>query len=501
LLKHTLNAALLLCFAACPLDARAQDAPRAGRLVVEPYTLQTYDGRSHAAELGRLWVRENRAARPDRLIKLAFVRLKSTAQQPAPPIVWLAGGPGVPGVAMAKVPVYFRLFEQLREVADVILLDQRGTGMSEPSLDCERAPLPPDVFETDRKWLRAYTELTRACADGWRAKGVDTAAYTNDSNADDLDDLRQALGAERLSLIGHSYGTVLAQAYVRRHDERAGRVVFANTEGADNLVALPGVWDLLVRKLSYFASRDAATAGDFPDVEALYRRVLDKLERAPLTLTVTDVRTKRPAQIRVGKIGLQWLVRTDMTDARTYPALPALFQMIDRGDYSILAKRIEPLYNEFAGRSPMANATDCSLGWSDARMARAQGETPGALFSNVNLQWSSGVCKSLGFAGHAGHSAAQSPRLWSVTPALFISGTLDTNTPPFQAEELRWGFPNSTHLVVENAGHETLPSEEVQAVVVDFFKGQDVGARSVRFRPPRFLSVDEVRSRGAGGRR
>ena len=176
----------------------------------------------------------------------------------------------------------------------------------------------------------------------------------------------------------------------------------------------------------------------------------------------------------------------------------ALFQMIDSGDYSILTKRIEAFYNEFAGRSPMANATDCSLGWSDARMARAQGEARGALFSNVNLQWSSGLCKSLGFAGPG---AAQLPRLWSTVPALFISGTLDTNTPPFQAEELRWGFPNSTHLVVENGGHETLPSEEVQSIVVDFLKGQDVGGRGVRFDPPRFLSVEELKSRGAGGRR
>jgi pimeloyl-ACP methyl ester carboxylesterase len=498
LLKHTLNALFLLCLAACSPAARAQDAPRAGRLVVEPYTLQTYDGRTHPAELVRLWVRENRASRSDRLIRLAFVRLKSAARQPAPPVVWLAGGPGVPGVGMAKVPVYFRLFDKLREVADVILLDQRGTGMSEPNLDCEHAPLPADVFETDRKWLRAYTELTRTCTERWRAKGIDTAAYTNDANADDLDDLRQALGAERLSLIGHSYGTVLAQAFVRRHNERAGRVVFANTEGADNLVALPGVWDLLIRKLSFFAGRDAASAKDFPDVEALYRRVLDKLERAPVTLTVTDARTNRPAQIRVGKIGLQWIVRMDMGDARTYSSLPALFQTIDRGDYSALTKQTEALYNEFAGRSPMANATDCSVGWSDARMARAQGETPGALFSNVNLQWSSGVCKSLGFAGQ---SAAQLPRLWSTIPALFISGTLDTNTPPFQAEELRWGFPNSTHLIVENGGHETLPSEEVQSIIVDFFKGQDVGARSVRFDPPHFMSVDELKSKGAGGRR
>lgn len=61
--------------------------------------------------------------------------------------------------------------------------------------------------------------------------------------------------------------------------------------------------------------------------------------------------------------------------------------------------------------------------------------------------------------------------------------------------------PRAGRLVVENGGHETLPSEEVQSVVVDFFEGRDVGARSVRFDPPRFLSVEELKARGAGGRR
>ncbi|MFL6228136.1 MAG: alpha/beta hydrolase [Pyrinomonadaceae bacterium] len=490
-------ALLLLCPVAFHQVADAQNV-RAGQLVVEPYTLQTYDGRDHAAEFGRLWVRENRAARSDRLIQLAFVRLKSTARQPASPIVWLAGGPGVPGIGMAKVPVYYSLFERLREVADVILLDQRGTGMSTPNLECQHAPLPADAFETDAKWLRAYTDLSRACAERWRAQEVDLAAYTNDASADDVDELRQALGTERVSLVGHSYGTILAQAMLRRHAARVERVALANTEGADNLVTLPSVWDTLIKKLSYFAGEDQTVGKLVPDMEALYRRVLDKLERNPLTLTVTDERAKRPVQIRVGKIGLQWLVRLDMSDARTYALLPALLLTIDQGDYSVFAKQFKPLFNDFGARSPMANVMDCSLGWSAERWARAQKETPRALFSNVNLQWTSGVCQSLGVAERQGESSR--PRLWSTVPTLFISGTLDTNTPPFEAEEVRWGFPNSTHLVVENGGHETLPSEQVQSVVLDFFKGQDVSPRRVVFARPRFLSVEELKSMAAGTR-
>jgi pimeloyl-ACP methyl ester carboxylesterase len=140
----------------------------------------------------------------------------------------------------------------------------------------------------------------------------------------------------------------------------------------------------------------------------------------------------------------------------------------------------------------MANAVDCSVGWSAERLARARKEMPQSLFSNVNRQWTRETCQAVGVAEGGPESR---PRLWSTLPALFVSGTLDANTPPFQAEEVRWGFPNSTHLIVENGGHETLPSPDVQTVVVDFFRGQDVRGRTVSFERPRFLTVEEAKSR------
>ena len=145
----------------------------------------------------------------------------------------------------------------------------------------------------------------------------------------------------------------------------------------------------------------------------------------------------------------------------------------------------------------MANATDCSEGWSAERLAQAKREAAGALFSNLNLQWQADICKMVG----VGEKGAVTPsRLWSVIPTLFISGTLDANTPPFQAEEVRWGFPNSIHLIVENGGHETLPSTQVQSVILDFFKGQDVGDRRISFGRPQFLSIEEAKAQAQSRR-
>lgn len=478
-----------LCFAIGSVAVIAQEA-RAGQIVIEPYTFRTYDGREHPAELGRLSVRENRNGNSSRLIQLAFVRLRSTAAQPSAPIVFLAGGPGIPGIGLGQVPVYFSLFARLREVADVILLDQRGTGMSSPNLQCPPATLPPDTFENTEKWLQSYAQIVRTCADHWRAEGVDLAAYNSNSSADDLDDLRRALGAERLSLLAWSYGTELALAAIRRHGERLNRVVLASTRGPDNLLKLPSVWDLQIRGLSRLAAEDSNVNRIIPDMESLMRRVLDRLESNPVSVTLTDRRANRQVNLRIGRIGLQTLIRGDLSDERAFASLPALLYTIDQGDYSILTRRMEQLYNGVRG-SAMSFATDCSAGWSAARLARTGREARRALMSNVNLQWSPEICK---LAGSTDLGSRFRSRIRSTLPTLFVSGTLDPNAPSSQAEEVRRGFPNSAHVIVENAGHESLPAEEVQSVIVDFFKGQDVSRRTISFPRPRFVSVEEAKS-------
>ena len=478
-----------LCFALGSVSVNAQEA-RAGQVVIEPYTFRTYDGREHPAELGRLSVRENRNGNSSRLIQLAFVRLRSTAAQPSAPVVFLAGGPGIPGIGLGQVPVYFGLFEQLREVSDVILLDQRGTGMSSPTLQCPPAVFSPDAFETTDKWLRAYSQFVRTCADHWRAQGVDLASYNSNASADDLEDLRRALGAERLSLLAWSYGTELALATVRRHAGRLHRVVLASTRGPDNLLKLPSVWDEQIRRLSRLAAEDSNLGRIVPDMEALMRRVMDRLDRNPVTVTVTDRRANRQINLRAGKIGLQTLIRGDLSDMRAFASLPALLYTIEQGDYSILTRRMEQLYNGFGG-SAMSLATDCAAGWSAARLERVNREARTALMNNVNLQWSPDICRLTGSANLGSNFRS---RIRSTLPTLFVSGTLDPNAPPSQAEEVRRGFPNGVDLIVENAGHESLPAADIQSVIVDFFKDQDVSSHTISLPRPRFISIEEAKS-------
>ena len=465
----------------------AQEA-QAGKVVIEPYSLKTFDGKEHPSELGRLWVREDREGSSTRLIQLAFVRLKSAAAKPDSPIVFLMGGPGIPGTVMGQVPPYFTLFDKLRENADVILLDQRGTGMSSPNLQCEeKALIPPDMWESRENALREFRRRLVACAAHWKAQGVNLAAYTTNASADDVEDLRRAIGADHISLLSFSYGTELALAMIRRHGDKLHRVVLQGVRAPD-MGTTPADRDIQLQRMSYLVATNPNIGSLVPDMMAELSQVLAKFDRGPITITVKNKQTGQPVAISVGKFGFQSWFSASFGG----PEIPALLYTMKRGDYSIFTRIIEDVYNGGFGDSLMARAVNCGSRWSAERLSRVKNE---AERSPLGDAASAGLLELCDIVGNPDLGPAFRSPISSTIPTLFITGTLDNNTPLYQVEEIRWRFPNSVHVIVENGGHELLPSPTVQSFVVDFFKGQELGKRFILQSRPRFLQVEEAKSR------
>src|SRR5215216_3414608 len=152
--------------------------PKAGALKIKPYTFENGKGEKVEAELGTLLVPENRSDPESNLIELAFVRFKSTAKTPGPPIVYLAGGPGGSGSGTAAGS-RFPLFMAMREIGEVIAFDQRGTGMSKPNLGCyETLDLPLDEPPARELLARVARARARACVRYWRDwQRVDLTGY------------------------------------------------------------------------------------------------------------------------------------------------------------------------------------------------------------------------------------------------------------------------------------------------------------------------------------
>lgn len=483
------------------LGATASGERPAG-LQFEPHVIRGFDGAEHQAELGRLSVPARHAQPYGEAIDLAVVRLRSSSPSPGDPIVFLMGGPGIGASLMAQVPVYAQLFDRLRAVADVILLDQRGTGLSRPSLDCPRREkgLDPGAFESRATLLAEMRAELDACVAAWGAKGVLPAAYTSFENAADVEALRQALGAARVNLLAFSYGTEVALGVMREHGAGVARAVLAGVRGPDQALKLPSVYDLKLRQIARLAAASPAFAGvlkDGSDLVARLERVM-KAAGTPLRVTVTDQQTQQPVELRVGREGLQML----LTQSLDSPRLPALLTSLERDDTRVLARMLEPLYNALGrgGSNLMARAVNCAAGASPPRRARAAAEAEWALlglpFDDVMM--SADYCRGLG-TGLEAEALSWRP-FASDVPTLFVSGSLDSQTPPQQAEEVRYGFRRGVHLVVDDARHETLPLPAVQEAVVDFFKGQDVAGRRIADEPAAFLGIEEAASRPCGPR-
>jgi pimeloyl-ACP methyl ester carboxylesterase len=465
-------------------------ARRPGGLTFEPYTITLLSGQTRDAELGRLYVPESRDRDTTHLIRLAFLRWKSTSPKPGSPILFLAGGPGIPGSAVARVPAYAQLFERLRAEGDVIVPDQRGTGLCEPSLTCATATPPTGLFESEAAMRQGILSEIRPCASKLREEGIAIEAYNTKESAGDVEDLRRALGAERVRLVAASYGTELALETIRLHGSRIERAVLAGVRGPDQALKLPGVLDLQLRRISAMVAKDSSYASK-PNCETLARALLDALDERPLSLSSSAPGGGKQT-MKIAGAGLAAVLQGDLTDGRAVVAVPAMLNAMAAGDFQLFLGRLQTLYNTMAlGISAMSISVSCASGAYPDRREQVGREAGASPFGNIrNLYVDSSLCSAV---GSRDLGSSYRSRLYSPVPVLFLSGSLDATTPSFEAEEVAWGFPSGVHLVVQNGFHETLPEEQVQKLVVDYLDGVDVKGRRVAAPPPHFLSMDEAR--------
>ena len=481
--KGVLLFVIILLFA-IPVAAQR----KAGDLTIKPYVFENEKREKVDAELGVLLVPENRRDPQSNLIELAFVRFKSTAKNPGAPIVYLAGGPGGSGTGTATGS-RFPLFMAMREIGDVIAFDQRGTGRSKPNLTCyQRFNFPLDVVPSREAMLKAYSEQSRDCAGYWRElQRVDLTGYNTNESADDLEDLRKALGAKQLSLWSISYGTHLALSTIRRHPQSINRAILAGTEGPDHTYKLPGNIQKHLADLAEVIKADPELGKEIPDFLGLMKSVLDKLEKEPVVVETTDPQTNLPVKVTVNKYVMQYLTGSNIGTTVT-ANFPLAYYAASKGDYSLAAKGwLNQTRNGFG--SAMSFMMDCASGLTAARTERISREAKETLLGDEANQVFPGICETWK-APDLG-DVFRSP-VRSDVPVLFISGTLDARTPVSNAEEYRQGFPNSTHLIIEGAVHSDplfLSSPKIKDVMLEFMKGSPISTTKITLPPMKFTPL------------
>lgn len=481
----TALASLVILLAAC----REPATPPASRsaLTLVPHVFAFADGRAEAAESGRLTVPENREAANSRTIDIAFVRFRSTSKNPGPPIFLLEGGPGLSSLDNTR-NVMYPLLPILREAGDVISFDQRGVdGHSRPALTCaETWDFPLDTVRTRDSMLAIARARSRSCAQFWTGHGVDLGAYHTNASADDVDALRAALGAEKMVLLGGSYGSHLVLATVRRHGDKVERIIMNGVEGPDHTLKLPSNIQKQLENIGRLVAADTRMRTLIPDFVGLVRSVLARLEQAPVQAEVVDPATGKPVKVLLSRFDLQMMTARGLGSSAFIRRLPAAYYDMSRGDFTWLGQAMLAVSREPFGRA-MSAQMDCASGVSEERLARVQREAGETLLGNVSDFPFQDVCDA--WVKHDLGPDFRSP-LKSAVPALFISGTIDGRTPVSNAEEIRAGFPNGIPIVVENAGHGDremlIARPEVREAIGAFLKGQPVSLRQAALPPLEF---------------
>jgi pimeloyl-ACP methyl ester carboxylesterase/catechol 2,3-dioxygenase-like lactoylglutathione lyase family enzyme len=465
---------------ALPLGPEA----RAG-LAWEPYTVHAVDGRAIEAALGHLTVPENRQQAGGRTVRLAFLRFASTAARPGPPIVYLAGGPGGSGIADAagnRLP----LFLALRQVADVIALDQRGTGLSRPELTCSESwSIPLTRPAEPEEILSLAGQHSWACARALRRSGIDLAGYNTRESADDLEDLRRALGVPRLSLLGYSYGTHLALAAMRRHPAGVAAAALAGFEGPDQLLRLPSTADEELATISRLAAAGSATGGAAPDLAAALRKLYAHLEERPETILIQMPWSNSEAQVTVGRFDLQWMVAQSLASRAGIAKLPGQVAAMERRDYSALGAFALASRRGWLG-SAVPYAIQCASGISAERLQRIERERETSLLGRALDFPFPDICEAWSVPDLGPEFRAP---VRTEVPTLFISGTLDVRTPASDAAEARAAFAHGSRLLVEGGSHGDdllVASPEIGRTIVKFFAGEPVADSSIRLEPLAF---------------
>jgi pimeloyl-ACP methyl ester carboxylesterase len=452
---------------------------------LSPYLFEGPSQQQVEAEIGRFQVPENRQHASSRLIELSYVKFPSTAKQPGPPIVYLAGGPGGSATGTARGP-RFSLFMKLRSVADVIVFDQRGTGLSRNGL--ERCSGEPLAMETPLEWqvlLKKTIADVQHCVAQWQAQGIDLAGYNTRENAADLDQLRRELGASKISLWGISYGSHLAFAMAKYYPEIIHRMALASLEGLDHTIKQPARVDALLREISAALNADVTYSQRYPQLYQDINAIIQRLNTQPQKIPTFIPQTQQNLTVGLSGLDIQFaLSHVFLRDPQYTQKLPRLVAQMKQGDFAEMAAYVSFVKSRMHQHNPMGLAMDAASGISATRWQQVLKQAPHSVVGRTSNFPFPDINQYLPVVDLGDEFRRE---LDSDIPTLLVAGTWDGRTLYASQRELAARFRNAHMISVEKAGHNVyMTHPEIGNALVRFFQGEKVGNQQLRLDDYRF---------------
>ncbi len=294
----------------------------------------------HHFECGWLTVPEQADADDSPQLRLAYaVARASTATSRADPILVIFGGPGTGPIKRIQRLLTIEPYRTARQQRDLIFLDVRGTGFSEPKVctGIDEILKQTDILVdgSDVVNERLIAEA-KACAKYSRVGGPDPGAYNSPAVARDFEALRQALGVERWNIWAFSYGGRYAQTLMREYPHTIRSVVL------DTPVTLDRPWSrvLALREAldAVFAqcAEDPSCAVATPDPQGDLTRLLSQVETTPITIEVDPQVPLPEPRLILSRETLVRYIQRGLIEGNLGPALPRLLQEATQGEYEAL---------------------------------------------------------------------------------------------------------------------------------------------------------------------
>ena len=419
---------------------------------------------SAAARCGVLKVAENPWMPGDGSIDLHVAVVPALNRRAAlSPLFLLAGGPG-----QAASDLYVSsagAFARINRNHDIVLVDQRGTGRSAP-LACSY----PDDWADATEQLPQLREATRTCLARF---GQRVRYYTTSVAVGDLDKARTALGYATIDLYGSSYGTRVAELYMRRFRAAVHAVILDGVTypeqaiGPDTPADGEQALNLIVERCERAADCAAAYPALRREVAALRQRFGP--DRQPLELA--DPGSGLPLHIEFNRGMLNAALRFLSYNSAQAALLPALVHQGAIGNLAPLGAQTLMIARQVGDQlaSGMQNSVVCSedeprfsLSAGDRqRLAQTyQGSDQLDAFAVICSLWPRGPV-----------DADLHNPLRSDIPTLLLSGDADPVTPPADAERAAAGLAHHRQLVLPGEGHGQLATGCIPKLMAQFLDG------------------------------
>jgi len=467
--RSTLAVASLLALGltVAPHDTGARTL---GQVAFAPCTLTNPSGASSVdAQCGTFRVPENRDDPSGRQIELAIARVQADGDASPDPVFLLAGGPGQS--ARESYAIVAPAFSQIRKTRDVILLDQRGTGgshllnCSDDGLDEAIEPSPESTTASAQKCL---AEL---------ADRADVRFYTTTEAVADLDAVRQALGLEQLNLVGVSYGTRVAQQYMKRHPQHVRAVILDGVVPNSMVLGQDHAKNLDASLAAQFerCQQTPACAEAFGDPRANYAALAAQLREKPMQVRYRDATTGEVKDGELSRGLLSALARFYAYHPATTAMLPLLLHEASQGRADAVLALARMNLDSVSGQMAqgMSQAVTCSEDVDEIVPDPADEATVmGTEFSTLMKA----LCD--GWPRGSRPDDFREPVTASI-PTLLLSGEFDPVTPPVYGDEVAQYLPQSRHLVLRGQGHNVIGSGCMPKLAAKFFETADVEALEV----------------------